>query len=155
MVGKVEHELEVRVPASELWEIYGGLEVGKMVTKLLPDVFESVEVVEGDGGVGTVLNVIFPKGTSLVTYLKEKFIVIDNEKRVKVVEVIEGGFLDLGFSLYQVYLQIIEKDSKSSIIKSSIEYEVKPGSEANASFVSIQNLQLVAEAIGKYLTEKV
>ncbi|PIA58615.1 hypothetical protein AQUCO_00500509v1 [Aquilegia coerulea] len=156
MVGKVEHELEVNVPASELWEIYGSLELANLVTKLLPDVFKSVEVVEGDGGVGTVLKVVFPEGTSLVTYFKEKIIVIDNEKRLKVTELIEGGFLNLGFSLYRVSLQIIEKDSNlSSIIKSSIEYEVEPGSEGNASFISVQPLQLAAEAIGKYLTEKV
>ncbi|KAF5205472.1 Lipid phosphate phosphatase epsilon 2 protein [Thalictrum thalictroides] len=30
MVGQVEHELEVKVPADALWEIYGGLELGKV-----------------------------------------------------------------------------------------------------------------------------
>ncbi|KAF5200965.1 S-norcoclaurine synthase [Thalictrum thalictroides] len=153
MVGQVENELEVNVPSAVLWDIYKGLELGRIGSRLLPGIFERVEVVEGDGSVGTILKIVFPKG-SLVPYHKEKFTVIDNEKRLKVAEVIEGGFLNLGFSFYHVYLQIIEKDEKSSIIKSTIKFEVEPGSEADSSLITIKAMQLVAEAIGKYLTDE-
>ncbi|PIA58614.1 hypothetical protein AQUCO_00500508v1 [Aquilegia coerulea] len=154
MVGQVENELEVKVPAAVLWEIYKGLELGRLGSRLVPEFFERVEVVEGDGSVGTILKIVFPEG-SLVPYHKEKFTVIDNEKRLKVAEIIEGGFLNLGFCLYRVLLQIIEKDPESSIIKSVIQFEVEPGSEADTSLITITAMQLVAEAIGKYLTEKI
>ena len=63
---------------------------------------------------------------------------MDDEKRVKESQVIEGGFLDLGFTLYRVRLEIIEKTQVSSIIKSTIEYHVNEDAAANASLVSIQ-----------------
>ncbi|PIA39948.1 hypothetical protein AQUCO_02600411v1 [Aquilegia coerulea] len=154
MVGKIEHELEVTVPASEVWKIYGGLELADLICKLLPDIFENVEVVEGDGGVGTILKIVYGKGTPMVTYQKQKFTVVDNEKRFIVAEVFEGGLLDHGFSLYRFMFQIIEKDANSSIIKSSIEYEVKPGSEANEAFSSVKGLEVMAEAVAKHLKEK-
>ncbi|KAF9605489.1 hypothetical protein IFM89_017508 [Coptis chinensis] len=152
MEGKLESKLEVNVPAREIWDIYGGLKLGQLGSKLVPDHFERVEVIEGDGGVGTVLRVIFPPGTPNLTSHIEKFTVVDSEKRIKVAEVIKGGYLDLGFSLYRVRFEIIEKDANSSIIKTTIEYKVD--NAARASLVSTASLDLVAEAIAKYLTEK-
>ncbi|KAK7859405.1 s-norcoclaurine synthase 1 [Quercus suber] len=56
---------------------------------------------------------------------REKFTKYDNEKRMKELEVMEGGYLDLGLSLFCVHFEIIEKDNDSCIIKSTIEYDVK------------------------------
>ncbi|KAF5193065.1 S-norcoclaurine synthase [Thalictrum thalictroides] len=148
MVEHIEHELEVNVPAAQVWKIYGSLELADLICKLLPDFFENVEVIEGDGGVGTVLKLVYAKGIPMVTYQKEKFTVVDHEKRLIVAEVFEGGLLDHGFSLYRFIFQIIEKDANSSIIKSSIEYEVKPGYEANEAFPSAKGLEI------KYLEGK-
>lgn len=62
MHGQLSQETEVSLPASEVWEVYGGLKMGKLVAELLPTIIEKVELVEGDGGVGTVLKVTFPSG---------------------------------------------------------------------------------------------
>nr|ANI26413.1 S-norcoclaurine synthase [Nelumbo nucifera] len=148
--GQLSHELEVAVPASEVWEIYGTLKLGKACEELLPDVIHKAEVVEGDGGVGTVLKVTLPPG--LISY-KEKFTKIDNEKRLKEVEVVEGGALDLGFRLYRIRLEIIEKTEVSSLIKSTVEYEIDDESANNASFATTKPLEQIAMAMGKYLTE--
>jgi hypothetical protein len=64
---------------------------------------------------------------------------------------IEGGYLDFGFTLFRVRLQVIEKGEDLSIIKSSIEYEVKEENAANASLVSVQPLENVAEVGKNYL----
>lgn len=65
--GSLCHEFETGLPAADVWEVYGGLLVGDLIPKLLPDVFSKVEVVEGDGSVGTVLLVTFPPGQNLNT----------------------------------------------------------------------------------------
>lgn len=65
MFGQVTHELEVKAPASKVWEIYGTLRLGKIVEELLSDVVEKVDVIEGDGGLGTVLSLQFPAGNQL------------------------------------------------------------------------------------------
>lgn len=43
---------------------------------------------------------------------------------VKVAEVVEGGYLDLGFKYYRIILKITEKGSDSCIINALVEYDV-------------------------------
>ncbi|KAK2977847.1 hypothetical protein RJ640_017047 [Escallonia rubra] len=87
MFGTVLEEIEEDMPARKAWEVYGTLEPTKMAAEGLSDTFEKIEVVKGDGGVGTVL--------------KLTFLPVDDVKRVKEAEVVEGGFLNWGFNLYQ------------------------------------------------------
>ncbi|XP_015878533.3 norbelladine synthase [Ziziphus jujuba] len=146
--GQVSHELEVKVPAGQVWELYGSLRLAYLVQQQLSNLIEKVDVIHGDGGVGTVLQLTFVPGFPSGRVCKEKFTKVDDEKRVKESEVIEGGFLDLGFTLYRVRFEIIEKEDdkeSSSIIKSTIEYDVKEEAAANASFVSIKHFADIAE----------
>ncbi|XVE90432.1 hypothetical protein DITRI_Ditri20bG0077300 [Diplodiscus trichospermus] len=77
--------------------------------RLLSDVIGRVQVLEGNGGVGTLVKITFPP----------------------------------------------EKDSESSIIRSSIEYEGDDKlAEVASSHVSIKPLEIIAETIGKHLSEK-
>lgn len=84
---------------------------------------------------------------------KEKFTVVDHEKRVKETEVVEGGYLELGFTLYRVRFEVIEVESneKQCITRSTIEYELKEEAAANAAFVSIQPLTAIMQASADYL----
>lgn len=77
--------------------------------------------------------------------LKEKFTKVDHEKRLKEVQVFEGGYLDAGFTLYRVRFENIEKGDDSCIIKTTIEYDIKEEAAANASYVDIEPLVKVAE----------
>lgn len=97
---------------------------------------------------------IIPKGFPAGRVCKEKFTKIDDEKRVKETEVIEGGVLELGFTLHRVRFEIIEKedDKESSIIKSTIEYDVKEEAAENVSFISIKPFADIAEAVKTSLT---
>ncbi|XP_062093190.1 norbelladine synthase-like [Humulus lupulus] len=142
--GQVSHELEVMAPANKVWEIYGTLRLAKLVEENLKTVIENIDVVEGDGGVGTVLNLHFVPGVAKYKSYKEKYTKVDDEKRVKEAEVVEGGYLDFGFTLYRVRFEMIEKDEGSSIIKSTIEYELKEDSAENISLVSLDPLAAIA-----------
>ena len=88
-------------------------------------------------------------GTPLSGY-KEKYTKVDNEKRLKEAEVIEGGYLELGFTLFRVWFEVIEKDNDSCIVKSTIEYDVKEESAANASYVTIDAVAKIAELAKNY-----
>ncbi|KAL2329252.1 hypothetical protein Fmac_022679 [Flemingia macrophylla] len=153
MFGEVEHEVELQVPASDAWDLFGGLEIGKLVGRELPQLFEKVELIQGDGGLGTVLKLTFAPGVPGPTNYKEKFTKIDNEKRIKETEVVEGGYLDLGFTLFRVRFEVIEKCEESSIFKSTIEYELKEENASNASLVSVQPLVTIAELGKNYLNK--
>lgn len=87
-------------------------------------------------------------------YLKERVTKIDDEKRIRVTEIIEGGFKDVGFDVYRVRSEMREKDDKSSIIRSTIEYEINGDKLADvASQLTTKPIELMAETIGKYLSQ--
>ncbi|CDO99417.1 unnamed protein product [Coffea canephora] len=136
MFGRLCEEIEIKVAANEAWKIFGALELGHLAFQQLSDIIHKMEVLEGDGGAGTVIKLSLPGNT----YCKEILKVVDQEKRVKIAELIEGGFLDMGFTFYQVRIEVIEnaKDENSCTVKFTIEYEVKEDAAANASLVSIR-----------------
>nr|AFK48011.1 unknown [Lotus japonicus] len=152
MFGKLEHELEMHVPASEVWDLFGTLRIGQFVEQEMTELFQKVELIEGDGGVGTVLKLTFAPGIPGPTSYKEKFTKIDNEKRIKEVEVVEGGYLEHGFTLYRVTFHVIEKGEDSSALKSTIEYEVREEDAANASLVSIEPVANIAQLAKNYFS---
>jgi hypothetical protein len=91
-------------------------------------------------------------GTPGFSSLKEKFTKVDHEKRLKEVQVIEGGYLDVGFTLYRVRFEIIEKGVDSCIIKTTIEYDIKEEEAAAiATYVNIEPLAKVAELAKAHL----
>ncbi|RDX87399.1 S-norcoclaurine synthase 2, partial [Mucuna pruriens] len=153
MLGKIEHELELQVPASEAWDMFGTIELAKFASKELPELFEKVEVIEGDGGVGTVLKLTFVPGTSGPSVYIEKFTKIDNENRIKETDIIEGGYFELGFTLFKFRFQVIEKSQEPSIIKSTIEFELKEENAANVSLLPTQPLVHMVEAAHNYLNK--
>jgi hypothetical protein len=63
-------------------------------------------------------------GTPGSQTFKEKLIKVDNENYINEVLVTDWGFLDHGFQKYLVQIEIIGKEEKRSIIRSTIEYEV-------------------------------
>ena len=62
MKGSTVHEHEADVSASDLSAIYGTLRAAELLAELLPQVLAKVEVISGDGGVGTILHLTFPPG---------------------------------------------------------------------------------------------
>ena len=70
---------------------------------------------------------------------------------MKELEVMEGGYLDLGLTLFRVRFEIIENDNDSCIIKSTIEYDVKEEAVANISYVTTGLVAKIAEVAKNYL----
>nr|GEY77187.1 S-norcoclaurine synthase 2-like [Tanacetum cinerariifolium] len=131
---------EVKVPASKAWALYGTLELVKLVVGKTVD---AIDVLEGNGGVGTILKLTLKPGLGF-THCKEKFTEIDHENKVKEVKGVEGGFLDLGFNFYRVRFEIKDNPNDetdlSCIVKLTIEYDVKEEFVANASLLNTDYL---------------
>ena len=62
VVRTIEHSLIDNQDYDTVWEMYRGLRISQVVPQLLPDIFKKAELVEGDGGVGTVLHLTFSHG---------------------------------------------------------------------------------------------
>ncbi|KAL5215249.1 hypothetical protein ABZP36_004401 [Zizania latifolia] len=158
MKGSQSHELETDIPASQLWQVYGTLRAAELLPELLPHILAKVEVVAGDGGVGTVLQLTFPPGIPGLQRYKERFVRVDNENYVKEAEAIDGDILKLGFLSYMIRFEIIQKGPSSSVIRSTVEYEIgdghpelqamvrTPGSESlKEKFTKIDNENYIKE----------
>ncbi|XP_052180317.1 norbelladine synthase-like isoform X6 [Diospyros lotus] len=153
MYGTQSHHVEVNVPASKAWQLCRGTGISVLGAQHLGDLFEKVDVVEGNGGPGTVLKVTFKPGKAPgnITYFKEKFTVVDDEKRVKQTDVCEGGYLELGFNYFRVRLVVKEKSADCCVLNTTLEYDVKEECAANASLVSIQPFVKAMEFTVDYL----
>ncbi|MBA0643627.1 hypothetical protein Goklo_027898 [Gossypium klotzschianum] len=85
--------------------------------------------------------------------MKERFTKIDDENRVKETEVLEVGYKDLGFDVVRIQLEIVEKDSESCMVRSTIEYEGDDKLADVVSHVNVRPLEMMAEIIGKHLCQ--
>ncbi|KAI3972382.1 hypothetical protein MKW92_027298 [Papaver armeniacum] len=148
---EIRYDLEVPTSADSIWSVYSCPDIPRLLRDvLLPGVFEKLDVIKGNGGVGTVLDIVFPPGAVPRRY-KEKFVNINHEKRLKEVIMIEGGYLDMGCTSYLDRIHVVEKTSKSCIIKSSIVYEVKQECAAAMSkLITTEPLKSMAEVISNY-----
>ncbi|KAI3868438.1 hypothetical protein MKW92_001631 [Papaver armeniacum] len=117
-------ELEVAAPAEFVWAVFSSKEVPKLVPKLLPSAFEKVEILEGDDGLGTVIDIT---------------------------QQIEGGYLDMGVTFFIESFQVIEKDADSCIIKSTVRFKVPGDLSPNVShLISADHLFTMAKVGAKY-----
>ncbi|TYI32139.1 hypothetical protein ES332_A04G038200v1 [Gossypium tomentosum] len=129
-------------------ELYRKLGLLDLIDRKLTNIFQSTEVLKGDGGVGTVVKLTFVPGNSSYT---EKITVMDDQKRVKVTKGLEGDCLAIGCSVQIIQFGIIEKYQNSSIIKSIVSYAVKKEFQAKDPKPNIQAVEAILQASKKYL----
>ncbi|XP_076916973.1 norbelladine synthase-like [Bidens hawaiensis] len=151
MFGYLSEEVEVKVTADKAWQLYGTIKLGEIAAK---HTLESIDVVEGDGGVGTVIKVKF-KPESRISYCKEKFTMIDNDNMMREVEIIEGGHLDFGFTLYRIRIEVKDNTNdetgSSCVVKMIVEYEVKEEAADNASLATIEPFVVLMKFANEHL----
>ncbi|KAK2971311.1 hypothetical protein RJ640_001337 [Escallonia rubra] len=147
MIETLSDELEVNVPAHEAWALYGTLQFTYIC---VPDLFDSVEVLEGDGGAGTILKPVTKPGSLLPAY-EDKIAKVDNENMVKEIHTHKGGYLDLGFNYYGVCFQVIKKTESSCITKVTLTYDVKEEFISSTSQVSIEEFSALLKYCNNYL----
>lgn len=68
--GKVTSETMVEgVVVDEVWKFYRGRQLGDLAGQVMKDQFASVQFLEGDGGVGTILQFNFHPGIHLLFFI--------------------------------------------------------------------------------------
>ncbi|KAK8596076.1 hypothetical protein V6N12_064576 [Hibiscus sabdariffa] len=84
----------------------------------------------------------------------EKFIVIDDQKRMKVTQGVEGDCLAIGCSVQIIQFDLTKKSNNSSVIKSDIAYAVKKGFEDKNPKPNIQLVAALAQLVKNFLENK-
>ncbi|CAL5196796.1 unnamed protein product [Lathyrus oleraceus] len=94
-----------------------------IVPKVLPNIVKDVQVVQGDGGVGTILIFNFLPGISPVNYQREEITQFDELSHEIGLQVIEGGYLNQGLSYYKTTFQFTAITEDKTLVNVKISYD--------------------------------
>ncbi|KAI3816218.1 hypothetical protein L1987_15909 [Smallanthus sonchifolius] len=144
MFTNISKEMEVKTSITKAWDVYSTLKLAMIIQSKLNHLF-GIDILEGDGGVGTVIKVTPRSDVSGLTAYKERFTKVDHEKMMKEVEIIEGGFLEFGFTSYRITSEFLENQTDDSFtIRVTFEYEadedVVTNADATATIKPIMNM---------------
>ncbi|KAK3023997.1 hypothetical protein RJ639_045017 [Escallonia herrerae] len=164
MNGTLSYQTAVNVPASEAWLIYGTLQLAYIC---VPELFESIKPLKGNGEAGTIIQITTIPGIclsspreldfvtkyvrSLFYMYEDKLAMVDNKTMMKQVEAHKGGYLSLGFNMFGVRFEVIKKNETSCITKVTIIYDLKEGYIANTVHVSIEPFIALVKYSNNYL----
>ncbi|KAJ7955168.1 Major allergen d 1 [Quillaja saponaria] len=148
-----EHENTSVIPPARLFKALI-LEGNNLVTKVAPQVIKSIEVIEGDGGVGSIKKVTFYDGNK-VKFFKEKIEAIDKENFTNLYTIIEGDVLTDKLEKVSYEKKIIATPDGGSIVKNISKFitkgdaevseeEVKAGQQKTAGLFKLIEAYLLA-----------
>ncbi|CAN1775412.1 Phytohormone-binding protein CSBP [Linum perenne] len=121
MLKEVKSQIQVSVDLEILWKsLTKDLHI--VVPKILPDKVKDVQVLQGDGGLGTILLFNFTS----VNYQKEKIVEFDETRHRIGLEVTKGGHRDHGFSFYKTTFQLTAatgEEQRETVVDVTVTYE--------------------------------
>ncbi|KAG9459521.1 hypothetical protein H6P81_004029 [Aristolochia fimbriata] len=123
VAGSVTGEFASPIATARIWKA-GVREAHLLLPKLLPQVITSIEILEGDGGAGTIKKLTLAEGG----YVKDRVEVMDDEKYLFKYSAIEGGsLLGAKVSSLQFELTIEASPGGGSISKLKVDYDAIDG----------------------------
>ncbi|KAE9592931.1 hypothetical protein Lal_00028720 [Lupinus albus] len=131
---------ELNVRLKTLWEV---MSKGLLITqKVIPHIVKDVKVIEGDGGIGTILHFTFNPDVSSISYQKEKIVNLDENTHEIGLQVIEGGHLNQGFSYYKTSFQLSAIGEIQTLVSVKISYDYEPNSEESTHSMKTSDFML-------------
>ncbi|KAK6934311.1 Bet v I/Major latex protein [Dillenia turbinata] len=117
-------QAKVGVDIGTLWKAFSE-DLKLLLPKVVPNFIKDAEVVEGDGGPGTVFLFSFSTDASTVRFQKEKIVDFDETLHQIGLEVIEGGPLNHGFTLYKTVFRLTKTGEQETLIDVKVVYETE------------------------------
>ncbi|XP_020589709.1 pathogenesis-related protein 1-like [Phalaenopsis equestris] len=126
-----------------------------LVPKLLPDFISSIELTEGDGGLGTLLKLNFTEAVEKFRITEEKIEVFDPEKHVIKYTIFEGGYIGLKLKSYSLEAKFEEVNSSEALVKLNLEYDTIENTPLSAEEEEeiMKDYVLMLKAVEGYLIE--
>ncbi|KAG9443544.1 hypothetical protein H6P81_014884 [Aristolochia fimbriata] len=149
--GELIVSVDVAFSASKVWEVYANTHQLAQIFKNFPaSAFEDIQVV-GDGGLGTRVIAIYKPAGNPLKQFTEKVVTLDHERRVKEVEMIEGGFLNFVYIFFLTRFEILPKGPNMATVTRSMLYNLREDSAANLSLVSAADAPDQVKAVEDFL----
>ncbi|PIA25980.1 hypothetical protein AQUCO_10200033v1 [Aquilegia coerulea] len=124
MRNEAKTRVEVQVGVEVLWKALAK-DMKFILPKVVPNLVKDVELLEGDGGLGTIMLLNFGSDVKNVRYQKEKIVEFDEEQHKLGIQVVGGGHLDLGYTSYQTSFQLTETGKTQTQVDISVVYDTK------------------------------
>ncbi|KAJ1395491.1 START-like domain superfamily [Sesbania bispinosa] len=148
MVKEFSTQTKVSVGLETLWAALSK-DFIFIVPKVLPNIVKDVQVIEGDGGVGTILIFNFLSGASSGSYQREKITEFDELSHEIGLQVTEGGYLNQGLSYYKTNFQLSAVGENQTLVnvkifydhESDIEERVKPTKTSESTLFYLRRLE--------------
>ncbi|KAM0965936.1 hypothetical protein ACFX2C_021764 [Malus domestica] len=118
-----ETEFTSVIPAPRLFKAFI-LDGDNLIPKIAPQAIKSTEIIEGDGGVGTIKKVTFGEG-SQYGYVKQRVNGIDKDNFTYSYSMIEGDTLSVKLEKITYETKLIASPDGGSIIKTTSHYHAK------------------------------
>ncbi|KAJ4722086.1 Major allergen d 1 [Melia azedarach] len=144
-MGVFTYELEVvtRIPPSRMFQALV-LDGDNLIPKIVPETIKNVELIEGNGGPGSIKKITFGRGNQF-NYVKHKVETLDKENLTYSYSVIEGDALMNTLEKITYETKISPSPDGGSICKSISKYhtiggfeikeeQIKAGKEKSSGF---------------------
>lgn len=122
VAGSFTREDVSTVSIDRLWKA-GILDAHNLMPKLLPDFISKVEILEGDGGIGTVKKFHFSEAVKEFRFIVDKTEVLDNENHIIKQTIIEGGLISLRLKSYSFEMKFEVGSNGETLEKITVEYD--------------------------------
>ncbi|KAI9093382.1 hypothetical protein K1719_027396 [Acacia pycnantha] len=154
----IKAETEVSIGLEKLWQILSNPnEFVAIAPNIVPEQIKEMQVIEGDGGVGTIILTtpwsILP-GSAGASY-QEKITELDAAAHEIAFEYVEGGFMDRGFSYLKTNMKLCAKGENKTEVNVKITYEsyIDEESTHRLSKTAVSSALNFLSSLGKYLSE--
>ncbi|XP_034686477.1 major allergen Pru ar 1-like [Vitis riparia] len=124
-MGAITYEMEVTssIPPAKMFKAFV-LDVDNLIPKVLPQAIKCVEIIEGDGGPGTIKKITFGEGSQF-NYVKHRIDSLDKENFTYCYTIIEGdALMDTLESIYYE-VKLVASPDGGSICKNISKYHTK------------------------------
>ncbi|XP_020101471.1 major pollen allergen Bet v 1-G-like [Ananas comosus] len=121
VAGCVSDEAKFAVGLDRLWKVLRDDHVH--LPKMVPDHVASAEIVEGDGGPGTVKKIAFTPAAKIVIYVKRRLVMLDESNHVFKYEVLEGGVSEKIKSQTFEFKFESTGDVETCVVRLKVEYD--------------------------------
>ncbi|XP_020589583.1 pathogenesis-related protein 1-like [Phalaenopsis equestris] len=132
VAGSIKSEHLLSVSIDRVWKAVA-FDGYNLVPKVVPDFISSIELSEGDGGLGTVLKINFTDAVEKFRIAKERIEEIDPEKHAIKYTIFEGWHIGLTLKSYSIEVKFEEVNSSETLVKLNLEHD------------TIENTPLVVE----------
>ncbi|MED6124265.1 hypothetical protein PIB30_057324 [Stylosanthes scabra] len=129
MIKEFNTQAQLGVGLETLWKALAK-DLPNIVPKVLPNNVKDVQLIQGNGGIGTILIFnFFPDARSVTHYQREKITEFDESKHEIGLQVIEGGYLNRGLTYYKTTFQLSSIEEKLTLVNVKISYDHESSSD--------------------------